>query len=404
MPDAKVACRQLGFTKAVGPSDWGRGTGKIWLDEMRLCHAYRYLIVNTASYEVPKPVCQSSWDMPEAKVACRQLGFTKTVGPSWNGRGTGKVWLERMGCLGSEASLGSCSHNGWGNAYYGCNNHNEDAGVVCICSLSAVSAAPSTFNLGEGATIAIQGNSFLVLFEEVYHQGQWGTVCQYGWSMNDAKVACRQLGFTKTVGPSGYGRGTEVYHQSQWGTVCVGSWGTNNAKVACRQLGFTKTVGASYNGRGTGKVWLYGMGCSGSEASLGSCSHNGWRNVYSWRNNHKDDAGVVCICSCMDHDIKQFFLEDVSNVQTRKEVYHQRQWGTVCHYGWDMPDAKVACRQLGFTKTVGHSYWGRGTGKIWLDEMRCTGSESSLGSCNHNGWGNVDPTHCNGHTRDAGVV
>ena len=67
-----------------------------------------------------------------------------------------------------------------------------------------------------------------------------------------------------------------------------------------------------------------------------------------------------------------------------------------------MPDAKVACRQLGFTKTVGTSYSGRGTGKIWLNRMQCSGSESSLGSCPHRGWGNVH-SYCNGHTYDVGV-
>ncbi|XP_031574142.1 scavenger receptor cysteine-rich type 1 protein M130-like [Actinia tenebrosa] len=186
-----------------------------------------------------------------------------------------------------------------------------------------------------------------------------------------------------------------------------------DAKVACRQLGFTKTVGASYDGRGTAKIWLYNMGCSGSEFSLGSCPHNGWGSVASWCNSHNDDAGVVWQAIFLNYSPSHCSsLEDVSETQTTKkvnrslqleEVYHQGQWGTVCRYNWNMPDAKVACRQLGFTKTVGPSRYGRGTGKIWLDEMQCTGTEVSLGSCSHDGWGNVY-SYCNGHTRDAGVV
>jgi hypothetical protein len=88
------------------------------------------------------------------------------------------------------------------------------------------------------------------------------------------------------------------------------------------------------------------------------------------------------------------------------QVYHNGQWGTVCYYygnAWDMNDAKVACRQLGFTKTVGYWWNGRGTGKVWLDNMRCAGTETSLGSCTHNGWGSVH-SDCNGHTYDVGVV
>ncbi len=84
------------------------------------------------------------------------------------------------------------------------------------------------------------------------------------------------------------------------------------------------------------------------------------------------------------------------------EVYYNGTWGTVCDDDWDINDARVACRQLGFPD-VEVVYQGSdvhdGTGQIWLDDLRCDGNESSLFSCPHNGVG----SHNCDHTEDAGV-
>ena len=82
---------------------------------------------------------------------------------------------------------------------------------------------------------------------------------------------------------------------------------------------------------------------------------------------------------------------------------HNGQWGTICEDGWDLNDAKVVCRQLGYLDAVRslHGYMvPSGKGQIWLDEVDCTGRESSLINCSYTGWGKS--IKCR-HSDDAGV-
>ena len=79
------------------------------------------------------------------------------------------------------------------------------------------------------------------------------------------------------------------------------------------------------------------------------------------------------------------------------------EWGTVCDDLWTTDDATVACKQLGFGAAISAptvATFGQGSGTIWLDNLGCTGTETDLFSCPHNGPGSHD---C-GHSEDAGVV
>ena len=85
------------------------------------------------------------------------------------------------------------------------------------------------------------------------------------------------------------------------------------------------------------------------------------------------------------------------------EVNYNGEWGTVCDDGWDDIDAGVVCRQLGFGtsgRSYSRAYFGQGSGPIWLDNIQCVSSESTLASCGHLG---VGITRSCTSSEDAGV-
>ena len=91
-----------------------------------------------------------------------------------------------------------------------------------------------------------------------------------------------------------------------------------------------------------------------------------------------------------------------TSVEGRVEVYYDNTWGTVCDDDWDIDDARVVCRQLGFRDAeaaLGNARFGQGTGPIFLDEVDCMGYESSIFSCSHKG---IRVQSCD-HSEDAGV-
>ena len=91
----------------------------------------------------------------------------------------------------------------------------------------------------------------------------------------------------------------------------------------------------------------------------------------------------------------------------RVEVYHNKRWGTVCNWfddSFDIKTATVVCKELGYEGAElvvpCCQVFGKGTGHIWLDRVKCLGTEPSITMCPHSGWGN---TYCS-HDSDIAVV
>ncbi|KAM9457458.1 scavenger receptor cysteine-rich domain-containing protein DMBT1-like [Clarias gariepinus] len=260
---------------------------------------------------------------------------------------------------------------------------------------------------------------------EILYDGQWGTVCDDDWDMNDAEVVCRQLGcgnIRLADGNDSCSGTVEIFYDGQWGTVCDDNWDMNDADVVCRQLGCGKAISlhqmarfdlegmslwpddlavlsniqrANFDSESV-PIWLDDVQCSGSESEITQCSHNGFG---SHDCGHSEDAAVIC--SGKKGNIR--LTGGIDSCSGRLEILHDGQWGTVCGDHWDMNNADVVCRQLGCGNAINYTHsadFDDESVPIWLDDVQCSGRESIITQCSHNGFG----THNCDHSEDVGVT
>ncbi|XP_053290994.1 lysyl oxidase homolog 3B [Pleuronectes platessa] len=162
----------------------------------------------------------------------------------------------------------------------------------------------------------------------------------------------------------------ELFYKGEWGTICDDDFSITNANVLCRQLGFVSATGWTHSakyGKGQGKIWLDNVQCSGGEKSIEHCKSRGWGNSDC---THDEDAGVVCKderipgfldSNVIDSQVDENKVEEVrlrpvvatgkKKVPTTEgvvEVKHKDGWAQICDLGWTIKNTRVVCGMLGF--------------------------------------------------------
>nr|XP_021330839.1 scavenger receptor cysteine-rich type 1 protein M130-like [Danio rerio] len=444
MPDATVVCRELDCGEpvdALGNAHFGPGSGPIWMNRLTcsgsepklrkcgsvewgiyhcdhskdagvICSGHKLArnsscsgIVEVLHNQTWMSVCDAAFDQQDAEVVCRELDCgapVQVLRAAAFDKGDTQMWTQEIHCRGNESQIHlcpkltslhekNCSHD---NAH-GMGHDQKNVRLV-------------------------DGNSRCAGRVEVYHRGQWGTVCDYGWDMADAAVVCRELDCGEPVdalGDAHFGQGSgliwmslvlctgsesilkncgsagltkhdcshykdagvicsEILHDQTWMSVCDAAFDQQDAEVVCRELDCgapVQVLRAAAFDKGDAQMWTQEIHCRGDESQISFC--------------YTDLRLVNGSDSCSG----------------RVELQYLSKWGTVCDACWDMRASSVLCKQLNCgiaVSVVGSDWFGEGRGEIWADVFDCDGNETKLSECSISSWSRAERSH----RRDVGVI
>ncbi|KAL9984300.1 hypothetical protein ACROYT_G006575 [Oculina patagonica] len=290
-------------------------------------------------------ICGSGWDINDATVVCRQLGYSTG---SLSGYGlfcsaAVQHWFTNFRCYGNESHLDQCAWD-----FYTDLSYKDCANVVCKDRMADL-----------GFEMRLRGSS-------VPHAG---------------RVELRINGVWGTIG-----------HES------IFNWkrpvDPKIARVICRQLNFTDSVFATTAhvfGWGTGPQWFYSndLYCLGNETNLLNCSH---REPHLTRDLSFDFFGISVVCKPDVPQTNDFPLRlNGSSVPFAGtiEVMYQGVWGGILGGHVDINVGHVVCRQLGYSaaeEIFNGAVFGKVKGPLWIYRIQCSGHETKISDCAVTTW------------------
>ncbi|XP_006993900.1 T-cell differentiation antigen CD6 isoform X2 [Peromyscus maniculatus bairdii] len=166
----------------------------------------------------------------------------------------------------------------------------------------------------------------------------------------------------------------EMLEHGEWGTVCDDTWDLEDAGVVCKQLrcGWAvQALAGLHFTPGQGPIHRDQVNCSGTETYLWDCPGLPGDQYCG----HKEDAGVIC----SEHQSWRL-TGGVDSCEGQVEVQFRGVWSTVCDSEWYPSEAKVLCRSLGCGSEVDRP---RGLPHSLKGRMyySCKGEELTLSNC-----------------------
>jgi deleted-in-malignant-brain-tumors protein 1 len=324
--------------------------GALFLEAGSGGHGHLFIRSNNGHSTVLSPICDHTFGMREGDVACRQMGYTRAISVvknSYYATGIRPASISQIQCHGNETHLLQCPHRNDSNNHCDkfdqiglqCSTFNDDregglrltgreanssAGAVeiffkgrwnRICSIlfKQTAADVACRQLGYSGAIGFYddgryGSTDSGIFSVHNCHGSEGrlfdcenTPLHPAYCRKDIAVSCSldppgEEGRVRlTGGPDNTTGRLEVYEYGRWGSVCSNEFDECDALVACKQLGFDGTLGFNDSfhkelEENDIPINIFAIHCNGSELNLTSCEHE----VSVKRCNHSYDVVLTC--------------------------------------------------------------------------------------------------------------